>query len=367
MAKMNEVRPGVWAVYARISGKTHRMRFSRYNCGQADPRAVAAAAFDRLRELEQIHHGRGHRVALATFILEYLRFCDIENAPATVKSDRGRLRIFAEWCQKHGVLFIDEITPALFDRFKLYYHEERGGTNCNGYVSAVQGLLSHAVRHDLMTRNPMAGYKKKVARIDPTAFFDLGEISRLLDAAEAPYPKYFLMFILNLGLRLGELMHLMWSDVIIPEKPKDSPEGGLYYGHVRIVSRELNPTKSGRTRVLPITEPLYRAIMDMPTRGRLTYVFDSGRNEPMYRSKQWHLKQFKRLAERAGVKLIRPGSPRPRTLKTLRDSFATYLIDGGVSMFVVSQLLGHSSVRVTEKHYVHVVPGSLDAIKKLPF
>jgi integrase len=222
------------------------------------------------------------------------------------------------------------------------------------------------MRHEILRRNPMAGYKKKATRIDPAAVFDLDEIGRLLTAAEGSYLKPFLSFLLNIGLRLNELMHLQWGDITLPEKPVKTNQGE-YYGEVRIVSRETHPTKSGKTRVLPITPALYSAIMALPRAGHLTYVFDSGRNEPMYRSKQWHLKQFKRLAERARVKLIRPGSPRPRTLKTLRDSFATYLIDGGVSMFVVSQLLGHSSVRVTEKHYVHVVPGSLDAIKKLPF
>jgi integrase len=363
MATITEIRPGVWAVYARIGGKRHRLQFSKHNCGpDGDPRAAAQQTFERLREMSDLYAGRRRRVALGPVINEYIRFCEIENAPATVKADRGRLRIFEAWCRREGIRFIDEITPGLFDRFKLYYHEERGGSNCNNYVSAVQGLLSFAVRHDLLKSSPMAGYPKKSPRIDPTAFFDLDEINRLLAAAEGSYLKPFLIFLLHLGLRLNELMHLQWCDISIPE----SPQGGNH-GQVRIVSRERHPTKSGKTRVLPVTPILYNAVMALSKRPRLTYVFDNGQNEPLYRSKQWHLTNFKRLAERAGVDLVRPGSTRARTLKTLRDSFATYLIERGVSMFVVSQLLGHSSVRVTERHYVHVVPGSLDAIKKLPF
>ena len=360
LAKITEIKPGVFDVYAYFAGKKHRFRFSAFNCRKSDPRGVAENCRRELQEMEDRWLGRKKRTTIAEFTPEYLRYCAIENAPNTVKADTGRLRIFAAWCAENGIRHLDEITIAVFDRFKMHFHEVRGGTNCNNYVSAVQGLLSHALRHNLIKGNPLSRYPKKRARNDQTAFFDLPEIERLLAAAAAPYPKYFLVFILNIGCRLGELMHLMWDDVTLPAKPSES-----YFGHIRITSRELNRTKSGRSRVLPITQTLYRVIQDMDRSH--TYVFDNGQNEPLYRSKQWHLKQFKRLAEAAGVELTRPGNSRPRTIKTLRDSFATYLIGAGVDMFTVSQLLGHSSIRVTEQHYVHVLPGSLEAIKKLPY
>lgn len=366
MATINEISPDVWQVYARIRGERKRFRFSAYNCGGNDPEAAARKCYSELRQLEELTAGRRRRILISEFIDEYLRHCSITNAPATVRSDRGRLRIFAEWCAGDAVKYIDEITVAVFDRFKLHYHEVRKGSNANNYVVAVQALLSHAVRHELLDRNPLARYRKKPRIIDETAYFDLDEIAALLDAAEAPYPKYFIMFILNLGLRLSELKSLMWDDVIVPARPKKK-DGRVYYGHVRIVSRAGNRTKSGKTRVIPVTEKLYPVIADLAARGKYVYVFDNGKGQPLYRSNKWHLTRFKRLAEEAGVELTRPGQSRPRTLKTLRDSFATWLINQGVPMYTVSKLLGHSSIGVTEQHYVHLIPGSLDAVDKLPF
>ena len=39
-------------------------------------------------------------------------------------------------------------------------------------------------------------------------------------------------------------------------------------------------------------------------------------------------------------------------LAALRATFASMLIEKGVDIYTVSRLLGHSSVKVTEKHYV---------------
>lgn len=45
------------------------------------------------------------------------------------------------------------------------------------------------------------------------------------------------------------------------------------------------------------------------------------------------------------------GLPRIR-FHDLRDSYAIHLLEKGVDIFVVSRLLGHSSVQVTEQRYV---------------
>ena len=49
------------------------------------------------------------------------------------------------------------------------------------------------------------------------------------------------------------------------------------------------------------------------------------------------------VAERAGVEGFRP--------HRLRDTFAVSLLAAGVLMQYVSQLLGHSSLRTTERYY----------------
>jgi site-specific recombinase XerD len=45
-------------------------------------------------------------------------------------------------------------------------------------------------------------------------------------------------------------------------------------------------------------------------------------------------------------------------LHDLRHSFASFLVNGGVSLYVVQQLLGHVNHRTTQR-YAHLMPEAL--------
>ena len=49
----------------------------------------------------------------------------------------------------------------------------------------------------------------------------------------------------------------------------------------------------------------------------------------------------------------------------LRHTFATWLLLAGATLYQVSRLLGHSSVRVTESAYAHVAARDLDGVLRL--
>ncbi|MCL0055849.1 tyrosine-type recombinase/integrase [Dehalococcoidia bacterium] len=50
------------------------------------------------------------------------------------------------------------------------------------------------------------------------------------------------------------------------------------------------------------------------------------------------------------------GLDKRANLKSLRHSFATVLIERGVAMEIVRDLMGHSSIMTTASHYTHVRP-----------
>jgi integrase len=62
------------------------------------------------------------------------------------------------------------------------------------------------------------------------------------------------------------------------------------------------------------------------------------------------------------------GLPRGIHLHSLRATFACHLIEKGVNIYIVSKLLGHSSVKVTEKHYLSLDPTHVQtAVNQLEF
>ena len=69
-------------------------------------------------------------------------------------------------------------------------------------------------------------------------------------------------------------------------------------------------------------------------------------------------KKFRQYAETAEIENV--------TLHDLRKTFGSMLIGKGVDIYRVSKLLGHSSVTVTESHYVDILDRDLaDTVKKL--
>ena len=60
-----------------------------------------------------------------------------------------------------------------------------------------------------------------------------------------------------------------------------------------------------------------------------------------------------RAAKRLGIPHLSP--------HTLRHTFATRFLQAGGDIYVLSKLLGHSSVSVTERHYAHVVDADIIA------
>jgi integrase/recombinase XerD len=64
---------------------------------------------------------------------------------------------------------------------------------------------------------------------------------------------------------------------------------------------------------------------------------------------------FKHSLTKAGIK-------KAASFHTLRHSFATHLMEQGVSMPIIQQLLGHKSLRTTSG-YLHVQQYSVDAVK----
>jgi integrase len=62
------------------------------------------------------------------------------------------------------------------------------------------------------------------------------------------------------------------------------------------------------------------------------------------------------------------GLPKGISVHSLRATFACHLIEKGVDIYTVSKLLGHSSVKVTERHYLALDPKHVqEAVARLAY
>jgi integrase len=146
--------------------------------------------------------------------------------------------------------------------------------------------------------------------------------------------------ILHTGLRRGEVFSLCWEDIDL-----DSP-----ILHVRAAN-----AKSSKDRYIPLNKDVVTLLKGWRLRSgnREGLVF---RNPAGYQ-----LRDIKRQ----WIKLMKAAEISDFRFHDLRHDFASRLVQASVDLYRVKDLLGHSTITLTER-YSHLQPRHLrDAVQKL--
>lgn len=197
-------------------------------------------------------------------------------------------------------------------------------------LACLSSLMSEAVDWEWIDVNPVPAYMrrrvKKGLRESPprTRWLDHGEEARLI-AAATPLPARAMAFAIETGLRKEEQFALTWSRVDRTRHELEI-EG-----------------KGGRLRRVPLTDRALAILDALPVHIRSPYVFHHPRTKDGPRFVHMD-KALKAAARRAGIADLRWHDLR-------RTCGCRCLQDRGMSMEQVRDLLGHSSVVVTERSY----------------
>ena len=160
------------------------------------------------------------------------------------------------------------------------------------------------------------------------------------------------------GLRRGELAALRWEDI----EPIEDGELHVVHAHVvvdyRVIESEPKTDKSKRTIGLdPATVAALRSHRARQAQERLAagsawqgenYVFANELGRPYHPQRLTIM--FAQRARAAGLPVVK--------LHALRHGHATAGIVHGVPLKVMSERLGHSSIRITADTYAHVSPAT---------
>jgi integrase len=180
------------------------------------------------------------------------------------------------------------------------------------------------------------------------------EARRLLEVAEDEGEGALVAVMLGLGLRRGETLGLRWIDVRLDASRPILTVAGAYAtdGRGRTTWVEAK-AKSERTLHLPeaLIEVLRRhrsaqAEAELAAgRGRPTFVFTNGAGNARDPDKVTRV--ITAIAAEAGLGHWTPHG--------LRHSAASILLAAGVPLKVISEMLGHSSIRITADVYGHLL------------
>lgn len=214
--------------------------------------------------------------------------------------------------------------PEEIRQYQVYLVEQRrvSWSYFNQAVCALRFLYRHTLGRDWAVEHiPFPRQPRKLPVV-----LSQGEVIRLFDAVRSLKQRAILMTAYGSGLRLSEVTHLQVSDIDSERMMIRVRQGkGQKDRYVM-----LSPT------LLEILRLYWRA--ERPA----NWLFPSKReDQPISHS------VVQRACHQAGIDA---GLTKRATVRSLRHSFATHLLEAGTNIRIIQTLLGHNSVSTTQRY-----------------
>lgn len=252
-----------------------------------------------------------------------------------------------------------------------------GSTIRQAYIT-MGTMFRAAVMNDIIKKHPMDGvrYTKPVRAASDHRVLTVEEQAAFLEAARGSHNYRQYALILETGLRTGELIGLTW-DVIDWERRTLTVNKTLEFRHGQHTWRAGPPKTPTSYRTIPLTNQAYDILQEVQKERdarkmaeelsqELTYtdrhtgksdtlvmrdlVFINFRTGMPNKNSSYDTHLYK-LCEAAGIA--------PFSMHTLRHTYATRAIEGGMQPKILQKLLGHASIQTTMDTYVHVTEDAL--------
>lgn len=334
-----------------VTGKRRQKRFTARTRKEAEERLAKA-----LHELRSGAYVEPSAEPLATYLPRWLEHAAATIAPAT--AHRYEIDIRRHIIPEIGDVTLGKLTPMAVQ--ELYRRKLDAGL-ASATVAHIHGVLHRALdqaaKWQLVARNVCDAVD--VPRKTPPGMtvWATDEIRAFLRGTTDHHWAALWRLALFTGMRRGELLALRWSDVDL-QRRQLAVQRTLTRGRDgKWAVRDGAKTTSGRRPIaLPTScvEALQRhKVAQLERRMKLgpgwpneDLVFDRG--DGLAINPSVLVREFEREARRLKLPRIR--------FHDLRHTAATFMLTNGDHPKVVSERLGHASVRITLDLYSHVLP-----------
>lgn len=210
------------------------------------------------------------------------------------------------------------------------------GASCDHHVKLIRQSLNLAVEWDMLDKNPASNVplfnmdNKVEHYLDDAQLDSLLKVLRSEDNARSVCQ--IAMFLLSTGARLNEALQATWSQI-------DQ--------QTRVWRIPASNSKSKRIRSVPLNDSAFDVLSQLDTEGTFDHLFVNRQTGLPYTTVH---KVWGRLRKKAGLPFLR--------IHDLRHQYASFLVNGGRTLYEVQQILGHSDPSVTQR-YAHLSTKSL--------
>lgn len=215
--------------------------------------------------------------------------------------------------------------------------------------SLMKILFDYAVDNDMIRSNPVTrkvkvvgGTEERMARV-----LTMQEQSRLINCLNHYSFQNQYLFVLNTGLRCGEMIALTWDDVDFDgRKVSINKTATVISANSGVI---INPPKTKSSiREVPLTQEALRILKEQRNRKTANienaiYVFTGDDGQII--SNQNYSRTLSYICRKNGIE--------PVSMHSLRHTFATRCIEAGMKPKTLQTILGHSTLAMTMNKYVH--------------
>jgi len=207
--------------------------------------------------------------------------------------------------------------------------KERSNATINRYCSLLSKMFNLLIADGKITKNPCHFSLKLRENNFKIRYLTVEEQNRMfkcLNKKEFEHIKPIIICALYTGMRKSEILKLKWSQIDFDN------------GYIDILK-----SKSGKERKIPLAQKLKNELLKMGKNGEEFVFINPDTQKPYFDIK----KSFASLLKKAEITNFR--------FHDLRHTVATRLVESGIDLLIVQELLGHANIQTTMR-YAHPVP-----------
>lgn len=259
-----------------------------------------------------------------------------------------------------------KINSFTLEKYQQFIKYLRGLNYSTSYSNKILNLLKRIIIYSNVYHNTSTDILRFIEHIKAPEefkremdFYTYDEFNQFISVIDDPVYNLFFRCLYYLGTRLGETTALTWNDINF-EKNEVTINKTLttkIKGELYTIS---TPKTKNSIRILPLPKSLSMSLLDrfnevskIPNFNKEWFVFGD-----IYPLRETTIQEKKnKYCDLAGLKRIR--------IHDFRHSCASFLINNGASIVLVSKYLGHSKISMTLDTYTHFYKNQLEDIRNM--